>query len=406
MNILIVSQHFWPENFRINDYALALQEAGHCVDVYTGMPNYPAGKLYQGYSAFHPSHENYQGINVLRCPLIPRGKSKSIRLALNYLSFVFSAILLAPFKIKKQYDVIFVFATSPITQAIPAIFIKKLKKIPIILNVQDLWPESVSAVGAIKQPLPLAMINLMVKWIYKHCDKIMVQSKGFIEAIKSKGVPESKIFYLPNTTEAVYQPLDPKTSPEIKALLPKGFIVMFAGNIGKAQDMPTIIAAAKQLLSHKEIQIVLLGNGSEYETVKAAIHDQSLTNMHLLGAFPMEKMPLFFSHADAMLVTLKNEHIFALTIPGKIQSYLACAKPIIAAINGSGAEIIHDANVGMCANAEDPQGLEKAILAMFHLAETDRKSMGQRALHLYQNEFSREYFTQQLLAQMQALQQR
>lgn len=406
MNILIVSQHFWPENFRINDYALALQEAGHSVHVYTGMPNYPGGELYKGYSFFKPSIENHQGIKVIRCPLIPRGKSKSFRLAVNYLSFVISATFLAPFRIKHTYDAILVFATSPITQAIPAIFIKKMWKTPIILNVQDLWPESVSAVGAIKQSFPLAMINWMVKKIYQNCDKIMVQSKGFVQAVKSKGVPESKIFYLPNTAEALYLPLDPSDSPEIKALLPTGYIVMFAGNIGKAQDMPTILAAAKLLLAHQNIHIVLLGNGSEHEMVKQAILDESLNNVHLLGSFPMEQMPKFFSHANALLVTLKNEHIFSLTIPGKIQSYLACGKPIVAAINGSGAEIIENAKVGICANAEDPQGLADAILALYSLSTSEQQSMGDRALQLYRTEFSREHFTKTLLAQMQALQQR
>lgn len=396
MRILIVSQHFWPENFRITDYAAALVEAGHEVDVLTGMPNYPQGQFFKGYGPFKPKEEKHRGMTIRRVPLIPRGKSKGFRLALNYLSYVVMASLMAPFRTKGRYDAIFVYATSPITQAIPAMVIKWFTKTPIILNVQDLWPQSVSAVGAIKHKHILNLIGLLVKFIYKHCDRIMVQSKGFMPAIEAMGVPSDKIFYLPNCAEDLYQVISKQDTPDIAALMPKGFVVMFAGNLGKAQDLPTLVQAAERLKDHQDIHFVILGDGSEKANLEGSIRERQLKNIHCLGRHPVEQMPAFFSHADALLVMLKDEPIFALTIPGKIQSYLACAKPVIAAMRGSGADVITESRSGLSVPPEDPQALAQAILSLYQSSEQERESMGHRGHAYYQNYFSRSAFTQLL----------
>ena len=397
MHILIVSQYFWPENFRINDLALGLQELGHKVTVLTGNPNYPGGSFYPGYGFLRKSREDFHGMDLIRVPLLPRGDGGKVRLILNYLSFALFACLLAPFSCRGKYDLIFVYQLSPVTVGLPALLLKKIKKVPIMFWVQDLWPESLSATGAINSKLILHLVENMVRFIYRGCDNILVQSKAFSPSIEKLGVDSKRIFYFPNGAEELYQPAAAgEDLPELTGM-PAGFRIMFAGNIGAAQDFPTIIEAAYLLKDYPDIHWLIVGDGRMLPWVKSEVSKRNLENrMHFLGRHHVELMPAFFSCAHVMLATLKKEPIFALTIPAKIQSYMACARPIIAALDGEGARTVAEAEAGFTCPAEAPEALAKAVLLMYKTSTAERETMGRRGREYFERNFERSLLLEQL----------
>ena len=404
MKILIVTQYFWPENFRINDLVDGLVERGHEVTVLTGKPNYPAGKYFTGYGFFKKNIEFRNGVKIYRVPLIPRGSNNKILLAINYLSFVFFGLLLGPLYCRDKFDLIFSYSVSPITLVIPARFIGWLQKIPVIIWVQDLWPESLTATGAVSNKRILGLVEKMVRWIYKGCDLILVQSRRFTGAITKFGVNAERIKYFPNTAESLYKPITNKEESNLIASVPDGFVVMFAGNIGVAQDFETILQAAALTQHNKNIYWVVLGDGRQFNWVKNEVERHSLSEtVHLLGSYPMTDMPAFFSKADVMLVTLKKEPIFSLTIPGKIQSYLACAKPIISAVDGEGGDVITESGAGISVSAENPEQLAQAVLEMEKLKKEEINQMGQQGLDYYNKNFDREMLLGRLEAMMAKL---
>jgi colanic acid biosynthesis glycosyl transferase WcaI len=387
MNILVITQYFWPENFRINDLTEGLEQSGHKVTVLTGKPNYPSGRFYNGYGFFSKPRETYKGITVIRAPLLPRGRAGSFRLVLNYFSFAFAAAITGLISCRDKYDVIFVYAPSPITVALPALAMRWFRGVPVMLWVQDLWPESVSATGAVRSAWPLRLIGRMVRYIYKRSDRILVQSEAFRPSIERFGVKTERISYLPNSAEALFKPVVLPHDAAERAQVPSGFCIMYAGNIGAAQSFETILAAAERLKSYPDIHWVVLGDGRVAQWVRVQIVERGLTgSVHLLGRHPMEAMPRYFSLADAMLVTLKDEPIFGLTIPGRVQSYLACGRPIVAGINGEGARVVKEAGAGLTAAAEDSEGLANAVLRMYKMPRPEREAMGARG---------REYFLAQ-----------
>jgi len=390
LNILIVTPHFFPENFRINDFAEEFQKRGHNISVLSAIPDYPEGKYYEGYGIFKKCKEIYNGIKIYRAPLIPRGSGSNVRLALNYFTFVLGSFFPSLFILKNKIDIIFVFGVSPITIGFPAIFIKKIKKIPICFWVLDLWPESVVSAGNLKSPILLKILNYFVKYIYKHSDKILVSSNGFIKSITEKGVSKNKIEFFPQWAEPIFKPVKPvknflKTTPG------KNFKIMFAGNFGEAQDFPSILEAANNL-KNENINWIFLGSGRKLEWVKLKIKEYGLENcVQLLGNHPIEKMPTFYASADALLLSLKNENIFSITIPAKLQSYLACGKPILAMINGESGKIIADANAGLVCPAGCPINLSENILKMTLMKDVELKNLGENARKYYEKNFERSY---------------
>ena len=330
MNIILITQYFWPENFRINDLTTGLKERGHAIEVLTGLPNYPSGRLFNGYGFLNRRKDIYNGIHIHRVPLVPRGSGSSIRLALNFISFASLASLMAPIFCRNQYDVILVYEPSPITVGIPAIVLKLFKSAPIIFWMQDLWPESLSATGAVRSRTVLKLVELLVRLIYKSCDRILVQSRAFIPAIKRLGGESEGILFYPNSAETLYRPVEVEKDAPERTLMPEGFRVMFAGNIGAAQAFPSILSAAERLKEHRHIHWIILGDGRMLEWVKAEVRQRKLEKtFHLLGRFPAEAMPRFFSLSDALLVTLKNEPIFSITIPSKVQSSSPVQNPLL-----------------------------------------------------------------------------
>ena len=361
---------------------------GHQITVLTGIPNYPGGKFFPGYGFTRQKVQNYKGIKVVRVPLIPRGKGGRIQLALNYLSFALNTSLLSPIKCCDAYDVIFVYEPSPITVGLPAIIMKKLKSAPIMFWVQDLWPESLSATGAVRSISIMKAVEMLVRFIYSHCDRILVQSKSFIDAIVQTGVDRSKIEYFPNSAEAIFDAAAEPSEAMGHVEFPEGFRVMFAGNIGAAQDFETILSAAELLKEHRDIHWMIVGDGRMLPWVREQVQIRELEKtVHLLGRHPLASMPAFYARADVMLVTLKKEPIFALTIPGKVQSYLACARPIIAALDGEGARVVEEAGAGLTCPAENPESLAKTILQFYNMPGKDREKMALRGRVYFEKNF-------------------
>ncbi len=395
MNILIVSQYFSPENFRINDLADELNHRGNNITVLTSVPNYPHGKYFDGYGIFKKNKENINNINIIRSPIIPRGSGSGIRLTLNYLSFVFGAIFSSLQLINKKFDVIFVFEPSPITVCLPAIFIKKIKKIPICLWVLDLWPESVVSASNLNTKFVPSLLNPLVKYIYNKSDKILVSSKGFIDSIKKRGISKNKIIYFPQWAEEIFKPLIPKQKL-LEKIPNHSFKIMFAGNIGEAQDFPSIIETAK-ILKNENIHWIILGSGRKQKWVKKEIVKNKLTDkFHMLGSYPLDRMPEFYAQADCMLFSLKREYIFSITIPAKVQSYLACGKPVLAMIDGEAASVIENSKAGLTCESQNPNKFAKNILKLSKLKKNELNELGNNAINFYNKEFERKMLIDKL----------
>lgn len=388
MKILIISQYFWPENFRINDLALGLKRRGHEVTILTGIPNYPGGKFYRGHGFFSKEGRNYHGMKVIRVPLIPRGNGGVFPLFLNYLSFALSASIIAPFACRGKIDLFFVFEPSPVTVGLPAVVMKVLKSAPIMFWVQDLWPESLSATGAVKSKCILAIIKYLVKFIYGSCDHILVQSKAFIPNIEALGIKNSKISYFPNWAGESQECNQDQINNSFKHAIPSGFRLMFAGNIGVAQDFNSILSAMERLKKYSDIHLIILGEGRLSGWVKHEIIKRDLkNNVHLFGQKPLKDMPSYFSLADALLVTLKSDPIFTLTIPNKVQSYLAFGKPIIAALDGEGARVINESGAGFTSASSNADALAKSIFSIYKREPGVRREIGLNGMRYYRAHF-------------------
>ena len=396
MKILVVSQYFYPENFRITDLVFSLKQRGHEITVLTGKPNYSKTHFFEGYGWKSDDFEIINEIPVYRANHFSRRNGGALRLFLNYFSFAFLASLKLR-KIKDSFDTIFVYEPSPITVGIPAVFAKKKFNAPIYFWVQDLWPESLVAAGGVKNKFILGFFNSLTKWIYNHSKKVLIQSNGFREYILNQGIPNDKIVFYPNPTENFYKPL--QGVKEYQEFFQKQYFnIIFAGNIGEAQSFMTIIEAIHNI---KELpgKVIVLGDGRYKETALSLIKEKGLeSHFNFLGSFPPTEMPKFFSHADALLVSLKKDKIFSLTIPAKIQSYLACGKPIIASIDGEGAKIVNDAKCGVVSTAEDFLALSEQIRGLIALDKSKLIEFGNNAIIYYKNEFNKEYLLNKLEA--------
>lgn len=387
VKVLVISQYFYPENFKCNDVAFQLQKRGYDVTVLTGIPNYPVGKFYNGYGYFKKKRETIDGVKVIRTFLFPRGNNNAISLFLNYISWAFFASFYAIYLgLFQKFDKIFVHQASPVTMGLPGVVVKKIQKIPMYFWVLDLWPESLVSAGGVKNKYILGAFEWVVKFLYRESDKILITSKGFTKSIVAKGDFENKIIYFPNWADSDL------TKTQFNYTLPKmpeGFILMFAGNIGVAQDVESIINAAKITSETTPvIKYVFLGEGRDKERIEDLVIKFNLQNIvFFLGKHPLESMPLFFERADCMLVSLKNETIFNLTLPAKVQAYMSASKPILAMMNGEGYNTVLEAKCGFSASAENAEELAGNILKMYELSEQERKQFGSNGFEFYKQNF-------------------
>lgn len=405
MRVLVVSQYFWPESFRINDVAKTLLEKGIKVEVLTGKPNYPKGEIYSGYRVWGCQQEQFYKAILHRIPLVPRGKNSRLLLAANYLSFIFFGLFCGPWLLRgRRYDVIFVFGLSPILQAIPALFIGWLKGVPVVIWVQDLWPQSLSATGYVRNRFILWVVEQVVRFIYRHADLLLVQSRAFVEPVHVLA-SSTPIKYYPNSVDGSFAVPATDKTPDVPGL-GGGFSVMFAGNIGAAQGVEVIVEAAALLKDHKDIQFVVLGDGSCREWMLQQVADRNLTNLHLPGRFPVETMPGFMQKASALLVTLADRDIFAATVPNKVQAYMAAGRPIIACLPGEGARLVVDAKAGVGVRAEDGKALAEAVLGLYRMSESERDEMGRNGRAYFYENFDHERLVDQLIDELREVAQK
>lgn len=388
MKVMLVSQYFYPEQFKCNDVAFDLVKRGYEVTVATGIPNYPDGKFFNGYGIFKKRKEKINGVNVIRIPLVPRGKGRGFEIAINGFSWALIASVWAFFHaLRNKYDYVLVHESSPVTQAFPATVIKKMQRIPFYFWVLDLWPESLTSAGGVTNKYVLGFFTSMVRFLYKQSDKILISSKGFKHSICAKGNFADKMIYFPNWAEDV---IDTDLASYEIPQLPDGFKVMFAGNIGEAQDFEHILAAAHKLKDNKEIKWIILGSGRKKEWVMNYIKENELQDtVHLMGSYPVDAMPAFFSKADVMLVSLKDELIFNLTVPAKLQAYMAAGKPVVAMLNGDAAQLVDEAKCGLASSAGNSNGLVHNILQLKEMNKDELASLGMNGREFYKKYFDK-----------------
>lgn len=389
MKILFVCQYFYPEVFRGNDIAFHWAEEGHDVHVVCGVPNYPDGVFHKGYGWFKRRHEVVNGVKVTRLPIIPRGNNK-IMLMLNYFSYLVVAWVYMLFHaIFHKYDRVFVQQLSPVMMSAPGVLYKRIRKTPLYTWVLDLWPESLTAAGGINNKWVLGFFKHYVKSEYRHSDKILISSRSFERSILEYGDYKDKIVYYPQWSDA--SPNDNVNENDNLPTIPEGFKLMFAGAVGEAHGFECTMEAARMTKEHKEIKWVIVGDGRKLDWVREYVKEHGLEEtVYTLGRFPAETMPWFFNQADVMLVTLSDDPLFELYAPAKISSYMAAGKPIVAVLNGEGAEVIREANCGWSLCAGDAKGFARLAVELSQKSNVELAIKGENAARYYQEHFVKE----------------
>lgn len=382
MKILIISQYFYPENFRINDLAVELKKRGHIITILTGLPNYPKGEYFEGYSNKKNNDEIWNGIPIYRCKLRPR-KTGSVNLIRNYLSFVIEANKKLKELENQDFDLIYVFEVSPITVALPAIKFKKKKKIPIVINIQDLWPENIIAVTGITNPIIIGFVNKMVNYIYKHCNLILTASPSFVDKIKDRIKNKDKVKYWPQYS------IVSKTSEDVSLYNKDFFNIVFTGNIGEAQGIDLAIEAAK-VLKDKKIYWHFVGDGRNKEKLEEMVKEYGVEERVIFHGFhPEKEIPKYLKDADAALLILKPNPIFEMTIPAKLQTYLACGVPILGCVSGEGKRIIEESDAGIVSQEISVEALVNACQKFISLNSNDLNAYKDKAFRYGDNNFNK-----------------
>lgn len=447
VKLLVVTQYFWPESFRVNDLVVALNSRGHDVTVLTGLPNYPDGQVFDVYRENPEKYDSYFGIDVLRLEMAPRGTGR-ISLVRNYLSFAARGMLQWRSKVRdRKFDAILVYQPSPITSCLPAISIGDSQKIPVLLWTLDLWPETLKAVGVVRSQFVLNCIGVLVRYIYRNCTLVLGQSRAFIESVEYYSRSSNKFRYFPQWSENIFGQEPPGRGAEIlkdsvasenmESEVPANqniargdaasevpasqdivrgnivpevepwrhtFNVLFAGNIGEAQDFPAVLDAVEELKnvagkpgSDKDIRWLIVGDGRAAEWLRGEIKRRDLTDhIILLGRHDIQRMPDFFAVADVLLVSLKSDPVFSMTIPGKVQTYLASGIPIVGMLDGEGARVINEAGAGRTVPAGDGVALAGAVRQIASLSREERRRIGENGRQYCESQFGRDELLGQL----------
>lgn len=395
--ILIYTNHFFPENFKVNEIADTLNVEGNEIEVVTCVPNYPSGKIFPGYGYFKKNKEKKGNMLIRRLPMIPRGSGSKIRIVLNYLTYFISTLCYSVYIgiFKKRFDVVFVHHTSPIMISISPILYKLFKpKCKLVLWDLDIWPDTLKAVGALNNKRLLSLVESFVKQIYKRYNHILVGSKSFVEIVERRvqGVPVS---YFPNWAEDVFTKRE-IIVPEKKPDFPDGLKIMFAGNIGTAQDITSVFKAA-ELLKSEPINWLFVGDGRMKAWLEKKVEEEKMEEkITFYGNNPIKSMPYFFSNADVMLLSLKDEEIFKQTVPAKLQAYMAFEKPVLGMLSGEGAQIIKDANCGWTCDNGDYKALALRVKEILATSQEERGLKAKNGKSFFDIHFKKELRFEQL----------
>ncbi len=387
MKVLIVSQYFYPEQFRINDIAKELSERGYKLKVVTGIPNYPRGRFYKGYNIFGPRREKFHNIPIYRIPIVPRGKN-NFTLSVNYISFVTSGTLWAIFS-KENPDIIFAFGTSPITQAIPAILLGKRKKVPVILYLQDLWPETVIEVLNIKNKFLKKFFSKISDYVYRNSSKILVSSKSFADRLISRGIPNTKVEFVPQYAEEFYKPVPKKNTGLVSQ---DRFNIVYTGNVGYVQGLEKLVEAAKILKESEKtnVHFNIVGDGRfKDELIEIAKNKGVIDSFTFIPQQPAQKIPEILAECDLAYLSLKDSLIGRITIPAKLQSYMACGIPVLAVIRGEAANIVKEAQCGFVVEEDEPHKIAEVIEKVSQMQKKELAQLGTNGLKYYDQHFSK-----------------
>jgi colanic acid biosynthesis glycosyl transferase WcaI len=396
LDVLIVSQYFWPEDIRLNELALGLVARGHDVTVLTGLPNYPTGRIFPTHGWRGPWTETHKGVRVIRAPLMPRGRKSKIGLVLNYFSFALTASVVALFRLAKRYDAVFVYEISPVTVGFPGMVAAWKTKAPMFLWVLDLWPESLSASGMMNSPLADKVASWLARRVYAGSDVILATSQGFETSIRRVAGEPREVRWFPQWEDLRKDaaPIDDTGLP----VLPQGFKVVFTGNVGASQDFETVLGAAELLRDRKDIQFVIVGDGHKLDWVREQSAKRGLSEtFHCLGRFPSTTMPAFYRQADALLISLRDEPAFAVTVPAKLQSYLAAGRPIVSCVSGDVKKIVSDSGAGIGVDAGSPEALASAIAELATKGPDERAEMGRRGRAYMEKNYNMDTLFNQLV---------
>ncbi len=359
--ILLLTQWFDPEpTFKGLVFARELVKKGFTVEVVTGFPNYPGGNVYHGYKIKFIQREIIDGVNITRVPLYPSHDGSALKRVFNYVSFAFTSLFYCLFFAKKA-DVMYAYH-PPLTIGIVAIVTRFFRRIPVVYDIQDMWPDTLQATGMVNNKKVLNIITKVAGWIYNKVDRIVVLSPGFKKLLIERNVVESKIDVIPNWCDESLL-ADPVLTENIPFLKDKRFKIVFAGNMGKAQSLDTVLKAA-EILQNKNASVlfVMLGGGVEVERLKLVCLEKGLKNIKFYPPVPMRKVGLYLSNADALLVHLKNDPLFEITIPSKIQAYMSVGKPILMGVKGDAADIINKSDAGIVFEPENEISLAEAAI--------------------------------------------
>lgn len=394
--ILVISQYFYPENFRINDLVLELKKRGNDITVLTGLPNYPKGEYFNGYDRNKNCDEIWEDIPIYRCQLRAR-KTGSLNLIRNYMSFVIEANKKIKELYNQHFDLIYVFEVSPITVALPAIRFKKKKDIPIIINIQDLWPENVIAITGINNPIIIGAINKLVNYIYKHCDLILASSQSFVPKIKERVEDKEKVLYWPQYATVAKE-------EKVKDLYDsRQFNIVFTGNIGEAQGLDLVIEAAK-ILQDTKIRWQLVGIGRNEDKLKEKVKDYHLEDIVVFhGRQPEDHIPQYLACADAALLILKPDPVFEMTLPAKLQTYMACGVPIVGCVSGEAKRVIEESHAGIVSDEISVNGLVDTCYKFLQCSEEKYNTLCKNSIDYGNRYFNKDKLIEVMIDEMGGL---
>ena len=398
MKILVISQYFYPEDFKINDIAFFLKSKGFDVTVLTSKPNYPGGRFFKGYNFFNKNTEVINGVEIIRIPTIPRLNGGALGMISNYVSFVFFGYFVFLFKIKNKYDLVFATLLSPVTSLLPMIWIKRRFKTPVILWVLDLWPDSFYANTNIRINLVSKLIEKISDCVYNNSDSIFISSNYFKNPISKRLRSNKRFSFFPNWAEDIFYKNFRNTSLE-RFHYPEGFNIVFTGNIGESQGFEDIVEAAR-MTSHASINWILIGDGRKRDWIRGQIIENNIKNIYIPGRYPLELMPFYFSLADALLITLKKDKVFSNTLPAKLQPYLTSGKPILGNLSGEGLDIICNNSIGLACDPGNPAQLAEQALEMSVFTEAKILEIKENCLNLNKKIFNKKEIFKTLISEI------
>lgn len=387
IRVLLLTQWFEPEpTFKGLDFARELVRLGFEVEVVTGFPNYPGGKVYPGYKLKMLQRELIDGVQVTRVPLYPSHDQGAIGRVLNYVSFAAASLCYGLFGAKRP-DIIYAYH-PPLTVGISAVLIRLFRRVPVVYDIQDMWPDTLRATGMFSNEKALKIISRVCDWVYRHVDQLVVLSPGFKRLLVERGVPAEKIEVIYNwcAEDSLAAPLG-----GVPAVFPgqEKFRILFAGNMGKAQALDAVLRAAELLQQQApNLTFVFLGGGVEVSRLQQLAADGALSNVTFMPPVPMTEVGNYLNAADVLLVHLKKDPLFTITIPSKTQAYMAVGKPILMAVDGDAADLVRDSGCGRIAESENPQAIADAALSLMQAGSVERNAMAINSRRFYQEKLS------------------